>query len=80
MQAKKILEQMSFGASVAEHDNDLKDYFVQTSTFNKFISDQGDVVAGDKGTGKSAIYRVLKENYREYPQLGSGPIDFSLVA
>lgn len=69
MHAKKILEHMSFGASVAEHDNDLKDYFVQTSTFNKFVSDQGDVVAGDKGTGKSAIYRVLKENYRSYPQL-----------
>ena len=69
MAAKEILEAMSFGASVAEHDNDLRGYFVETSTFKDFIHGRGDIVAGDKGTGKSSIYRILRENFREYPEL-----------
>lgn len=69
MRAKEVLNHVRFGASVAEHDNDLKEYFVETLTFKDFIEGEGDIVAGDKGTGKSAIYRILKETYRDYPQL-----------
>lgn len=69
--AREFLEIVSFGNSVAEHDNDLKDYFVETSSFSDFVKGSGDIVAGDKGTGKSAIYRILKENYREYPELNN---------
>ncbi|MEM6311182.1 MAG: hypothetical protein AAF754_14145, partial [Pseudomonadota bacterium] len=67
--AKEVIDSLSFGNSVAEHDNDLRDYFVETTTFNEFIAGNGDIVAGDKGTGKSAIYRILKESYREYAVL-----------
>lgn len=33
------------------------------------VNDDGDIIAGDKGTGKTALYRILKERYRERPEL-----------
>lgn len=69
MRVKKILQELDLGSSVAEHDVALERYFVETETFRTFISDRCDVVAGDKGTGKTALYRILKERYRLFPQL-----------
>lgn len=69
MRARDALQLISFGTSVAEFDEDLENYFVETETFRNVIGDNGDIVAGDKGTGKTAIYRILKRNYRAYPML-----------
>jgi hypothetical protein len=60
---------VNFGTSVAEFDGDLEKYFIETATFREVISDQGDIISGDKGTGKTAIYRILKKNYRAYSDL-----------
>ncbi|MGK8235708.1 conserved hypothetical protein [Roseovarius sp. EC-HK134] len=67
--AREILRKVNLGASVAEFDNELEKYFIETETFRSVISDTGDIISGDKGTGKTAIYRILKRNYRAYPQL-----------
>ena len=69
MNGKDLLQLVSFGSSVAEFDNDLEKYFIETATFATVIADGGDVISGDKGTGKTAIYRILKKNYRSYQSL-----------
>jgi hypothetical protein len=71
MNGKDLLQLVSFGTSVAEFDKDLEQYFVETETFRAVIADKGDVISGDKGTGKTAIYRILKKNYRSYQELES---------
>lgn len=69
MDGKSLLKMLSLGASVAEFDDDLDKYFVETDTFSTVVSDGGDIISGDKGTGKTAIYRILKQNYRSYSEL-----------
>ncbi|AMW19871.1 P-loop ATPase, Sll1717 family [Mycobacteroides chelonae] len=66
---KKMLHQLDLGSAVAEHDQLLKQYFVETSVFKQVIEDRVDVVAGDKGTGKTAIFLILSERYTSYPAL-----------
>ena len=63
------LRAMKVGRSVAEQDDDLDRYFIETETFRALISGEKDIIAGDKGTGKSAIYRMIQQNYRTYPEL-----------
>jgi hypothetical protein len=69
MFAKELVSAMSIGNSVAEFDRDLESYFIETETFRSVISGDNDIVAGDKGTGKTAIFRVLTKNYRKYKEL-----------
>lgn len=71
MDGKELAQMISLGASVAEFDQDLEKYFVETDTFATVIADGGDIISGDKGTGKTAIYRILKKSYRSYPELDS---------
>lgn len=66
---KSLLGKLELGKSVAEFDEDLERYFIETNTFREFINDQVDVVAGDKGTSKTAIYRFIQKRYEDYPQL-----------
>lgn len=66
---KQIVGSLDLGKSVAEFDEDLERYFIETNTFREFINDQVDVIAGDKGTGKTAIYRFIQKRYEDYPQL-----------
>ena len=71
MNGKELAQMISLGASVAEFDEGLEKYFVETDTFASVIADNGDIISGDKGTGKTAIYRILKKSYRSYPALDS---------
>jgi hypothetical protein len=54
---------------VAEFDADLERYFVETSTFQSLVQDRADVVAGDEGTGKTAMFKILYQRYRSTPEL-----------
>ena len=69
MLVKDLLAKLDLGSSVAEHDAALERYFVETETFRSLIRDRVDVIAGDKGTGKSALYRILRERQRQIPEL-----------
>lgn len=66
---KKVLNLLDLGSAVAEHDQLLKQHFVETSVFKKVVEDRVDVVAGDKDTGKTAIFLILSERYTSYPAL-----------
>lgn len=56
---KDLLTAIDFGNSVAEFDRELENHFVETLSFRSLISGNCDVIAGDKGTGKTALYRAL---------------------
>jgi hypothetical protein len=55
-----VLAQISFGKRIAEEEvDDLAGYFVETNQWRQIYSGDTDVVFGDKGGGKSAIYSLL---------------------
>jgi hypothetical protein len=69
MFAKELLQKLTIGNSVAEFDIHLKEYFLETQIYLDFVKGRYDLVSGDKGTGKTAIYRIIKEKYRSIPEL-----------
>ena len=55
-----LLKSISFGARVAEDETaELAKYFVETDQWSRIAKGEIDVVRGDKGAGKSAIYSLL---------------------
>jgi hypothetical protein len=64
-----VLRSLDLGSSVAEFDKSLEKYFVENEAFHALVTDRADVVAGDKGTGKTAVYRVLQKRYGSIPEL-----------
>jgi len=65
MMVKELLTLLDFGNSVAEFDADLQRYFVETPAFHAIVAGKSDIIAGDKGTGKTALYKVLQARYRQ---------------
>jgi hypothetical protein len=60
MDRLELLKSISFGARVAEEETaELAKYFVETDQWNTIFRGEIDVVRGDKGAGKSAIYSLL---------------------
>jgi len=56
----ELLKKISFGARVAEEEtNELGKYFVETDQWDRIFNGEIDVIKGDKGAGKSAIYSLL---------------------
>ena len=69
MEMRALVRQLDLGNSVAEFDRALEKYFVETETFRVLVSGDADVVAGDKGTGKTALYTILRRRYAALPEL-----------
>ena len=70
MEVRSLLRELDLGSSVAEFDEALDRYFVETEAFRALALDKADIVAGEKGTGKTALYRVFKQRYTSIPELG----------
>jgi hypothetical protein len=66
---RELIGNLDLGKSVAEFDDALERYFIETSAFRELINDKVDIIAGDKGTGKTAIYRILQKQYPTLPTL-----------
>lgn len=66
-----LLRKLDIGKSVAESDHDLAKYFLKTRVFDDFIDGDLDVVIGGKGTGKSAIFRIVANNASAYDNLSN---------
>jgi hypothetical protein len=60
-----LLVGLTFGQRVAEDEDDLSSYFVETEQWRKVVADEVDVVFGAKGAGKSAIYSTLLQRDSE---------------
>jgi hypothetical protein len=71
LEVGKLLQLLDLGNSVAEHDAALERYFVETATFESMIQDGADVIAGDKGTGKTALFKILEKRYPRVPELNN---------
>lgn len=60
MDKLELLKSISFGHRVAEDEStELAKYFVETDQWSRMVKGEIDVVRGDKGAGKSAIYSLL---------------------
>lgn len=61
-----LLRQLSFGSQVAEDEvASLQEYFVQTEQWGRISRGDIDIVRGEKGAGKSALYLLLNKNRDE---------------
>ena len=69
MKTGDIVRKLDLGNSVAEFDNELEKYFVETEPFRALVQGRADVIAGDKGTGKTALYKILRKRYGAIEQL-----------
>jgi len=60
MASPALLRDITFGARVAEEEtSELATYFVETDQWKRIVRGEIDVVRGEKGAGKSAIYSLL---------------------
>ena len=69
MNIQQALMKLDMGNAVAEFDKALERYFVETETFRALVEDKADIIAGDKGAGKTAMYQYLTRCYLELPEL-----------
>lgn len=58
---------LSFGAPAAERDisQGLKDYFVESDAFRRVQAREKYIILGNRGSGKSAIFKILAERERQ---------------
>lgn len=67
MNKKILLSAIRIGHRVAEDEkNELANYFVKTSQWNRLENGEIDIIYGAKGTGKSALYSLLTNNSAEF--------------
>lgn len=60
------LQELTLGASAAENEfRTLSNYFVETAEFGRTLRGEINVVAGRKGSGKTAIFFQARDNFRE---------------
>jgi hypothetical protein len=60
MDRLQLLKSISFGQRVAEEETAaLAKYFVETDQWERILKGEIDVIRGEKGSGKSAIYSLL---------------------
>ncbi len=58
----ELLRNMNFGNADGHRDNIAQEAFIITSSVQKFFQNNHSIVVGAIGTGKSTLFRLLKEN------------------
>ncbi len=71
MNIQKALVNLDMGNSVAEFDQELERYFIETDTFRALIEDRIDIIVGNKGAGKTAMYKYVARRYTKFPHLSN---------
>jgi len=61
---QNIINSLKLGNSVAEFDNILDEARVDTPIFSGFFNGNYDIVTGQKGAGKTAIFKLITENFQ----------------
>src|SRR5579872_447641 len=61
------LAKLSFGAPAAERDiaQGLAEYFVESDAYGRLSARQKTIVIGNRGSGKSALFKVLADRSRK---------------
>lgn len=66
---KTALQRLTLGASAAENEfRTLEQYFVETSEFVRTLRGEVSIVAGRKGSGKTAIFFRIRDTFRSRKQ------------
>ena len=74
MTKREVLATLTFGQRIAEDEAEaLVSYFVETEQWRKIVSGEADVVYGPKGSGKSALYSLLRQKREELTAKGIIP-------
>jgi hypothetical protein len=69
MDKREVLMATTLGHRIAEDEAEaLAAYFVETDQWRKVIAGEVDVVYGPKGSGKSALYALLRQKQKELNQ------------
>ena len=55
------LSEIDFGALAAERDSALRTYFVESDSFMRLRDGHRAVVLGNRGSGKSAIFKMIAD-------------------
>lgn len=66
MITQDLIQKINFGAPAAERDMNygLMEYFYETSSYRRMLSGQKTVLLGNRGSGKSAIFKILAKNLK----------------
>src|SRR5262249_54572252 len=56
-----LLNSVDLGSAVAEHDTKLYEARIETTAFTDLFRDRVDLISGTKGSGKTALYRLISE-------------------
>ena len=62
---ENLINNLSFGKDAAEHEANLEEFFLKTPIFNELLSGQRTLVVGKKGSGKSAIFKMLSKKVKD---------------
>lgn len=62
----KIINSIDLGNPVAEHDTVLYNARIETSAYTDLFGDRIDLVPGTKGSGKTALYRLISEYSKSF--------------
>ena len=64
--SRSALQKLTLGATAAENEfRTLEDYFVATSEFLKASRGEAGIIAGRKGSGKTAIFFMVRDHFRK---------------
>lgn len=69
MEKKNVLAALELGNGIAEYDENLSDYFIDTAFVNDFVKNKYDIILGEKGSGKSAMMIGVCKNQSNYREL-----------
>lgn len=62
-----VLKSLDIGSYVAEDEAEkIKEYFLETNTWESYFKGDVDIIYGQKGAGKSAIYLLTQEKRDEF--------------
>lgn len=63
----EIITKINFGAPAAERDMNygLAEYFYETDSYKRMLTGRKTVLLGNRGSGKSAIFKILAENLKK---------------
>ena len=62
MKTSELLTSLRLGSEVAESDDELQDLFVPIAAFHEMVYDEADLILGPKGSGKTAIFRMMADD------------------
>lgn len=61
----RLIHQLDFGSFTAEKDTLLQTARIETSVFHDVINDRVDLILGTKGSGKTALFKILTNYLRD---------------